>query len=48
MANAIPTVTLNNGVEMPVLGFGVFQIPAELFFDHRDPAMVSWLNGRAE
>lgn len=26
---AIPTVTLNNGVEMPVLGFGVFQIPAE-------------------
>lgn len=23
------TVTLNNGVEMPVLGFGVFQIPAE-------------------
>jgi 2,5-diketo-D-gluconate reductase A len=25
----VPTVTLNNGVEMPVLGFGVFQIPAE-------------------
>jgi 2,5-diketo-D-gluconate reductase A len=24
----IPTVTLNNGVEMPILGFGVFQIPA--------------------
>jgi 2,5-diketo-D-gluconate reductase A len=23
-----PTVTLNNGVEMPVLGFGVYQIPA--------------------
>lgn len=23
------TVTLNNGVQMPVLGFGVFQIPAE-------------------
>jgi 2,5-diketo-D-gluconate reductase A len=23
------TVTLNNGVEMPVLGFGVFQIPAD-------------------
>lgn len=23
----IPTVTLNNGVEMPVLGFGVYQIP---------------------
>jgi 2,5-diketo-D-gluconate reductase A len=25
----IPTVTLNNGVEMPILGFGVFQIPPE-------------------
>ena len=24
-----PTVTLNNGVEMPVLGFGVYQIPEE-------------------
>ncbi|MGW6012090.1 aldo/keto reductase [Streptomyces sp. NPDC055210] len=23
------TVTLNNGIEMPILGFGVFQIPAE-------------------
>ena len=22
-------LTLNNGVDMPVLGFGVFQIPAE-------------------
>jgi 2,5-diketo-D-gluconate reductase A len=26
----VPTVTLNNGVEMPILGFGVFQIPAEM------------------
>ncbi len=25
----IPTVKLNNGVEMPVLGFGVFQIPTD-------------------
>jgi 2,5-diketo-D-gluconate reductase A len=25
----VPTVTLNSGVEMPILGFGVFQIPAE-------------------
>jgi 2,5-diketo-D-gluconate reductase A len=25
----VQTVTLNNGVQMPVLGFGVFQIPAE-------------------
>ncbi len=23
----VPTVTLNNGVEMPALGFGVFQVP---------------------
>ena len=23
----VPTVKLNNGVEMPVLGFGVFQVP---------------------
>lgn len=25
--SSIPTVTLNNGVDMPLLGFGVFQIP---------------------
>ena len=25
--SSVPTVTLNNGVEMPILGFGVFQIP---------------------
>jgi 2,5-diketo-D-gluconate reductase A len=25
----IPTVSLSNGVEMPILGFGVFQIPTE-------------------
>ena len=24
---AVPTTTLNNGVEMPMLGFGVYQIP---------------------
>lgn len=27
MTNKIPAVTLNNGVEMPSLGFGVFQVP---------------------
>ena len=27
MANNVPTVKLNNGVEMPTLGFGVFQVP---------------------
>ena len=25
--SSVPTVTLNNGVEMPLLGFGVFQVP---------------------
>ena len=29
MAMSVPRVTLNNGVEMPILGFGVYQIPAE-------------------
>jgi 2,5-diketo-D-gluconate reductase A len=29
MTNEIPQMTLNNGVEMPVLGFGVYQIPAQ-------------------
>jgi hypothetical protein len=28
MTNQIPTITLDNGVEVPVLGFGVYQIPA--------------------
>ena len=27
MTRSVPTVTLNNGVEMPILGFGVFQVP---------------------
>jgi diketogulonate reductase-like aldo/keto reductase len=27
MTSNIPTVTLNNGVQMPSLGFGVFQVP---------------------
>lgn len=27
MSPQIPTVALNNGVEMPVVGFGVFQVP---------------------
>lgn len=27
MSNTVPTVKLNNGVEMPTLGFGVFQVP---------------------
>ncbi len=29
MVTAIPTITLNNGVEMPQVGFGVFQVPNE-------------------
>ena len=27
MSNTVPAVTLNNGVIMPILGFGVFQVP---------------------
>jgi diketogulonate reductase-like aldo/keto reductase len=27
LASTTPTVTLNNGVQMPILGFGVFQVP---------------------
>lgn len=27
MTSNVPTATLNNGVEMPMLGFGVFQVP---------------------
>lgn len=27
MTKTVPTVTLNNGIEMPILGFGVFQVP---------------------
>jgi 2,5-diketo-D-gluconate reductase A len=29
MATSVPNVTLNNGVEMPILGFGVYQVPPE-------------------
>lgn len=29
MTTQIPNLTLNNGVEMPVLGFGVYQIPSD-------------------
>jgi len=29
MVVEIPQITLNNGVEMPLLGFGVYQVPAE-------------------
>jgi len=27
MTSNVPSVTLNNGVKMPILGFGVFQVP---------------------
>jgi 2,5-diketo-D-gluconate reductase A len=29
MTVQIPTYTLNNGVQIPVLGFGVYAVPAE-------------------
>jgi 2,5-diketo-D-gluconate reductase A len=37
--HTVPTVKLNNGVEMPVLGFGVFQIP----FDQTEQAVTEAL-----
>ncbi len=40
MPTTVPTVTLNNGVEMPVLGFGVFQIPP----DETEEAVASALD----
>jgi hypothetical protein len=46
MTNEIPRITLNNGVEMPILGFGVLDTGGTLFFDHADPEMVSLLNSR--
>ena len=48
-------VTLNNGVKMPILGYGVYQVGAgeckrcaldeneSLFFSHYDPAVVEML-----
>ena len=29
MASAVPDIALNNGVSIPQLGFGVFQIPPD-------------------
>lgn len=39
-----PTVTLNNGAEMPILGFGVFQVadPAECERSVRDAIDVGY------
>ena len=39
MADKTPHVTLNNGVEMPIIGFGVFQIP----LDETEAAVASAL-----
>lgn len=42
-------IKLNNGIEMPILGFGVYQISdaaeceQSVFFDHRDLEIVKWL-----
>ncbi|WP_217496324.1 hypothetical protein [Arthrobacter sp. 24S4-2] len=33
---SLPTVTLNNGVEIPQLGFGVFQVPED------EPLVLRW------
>lgn len=44
MTSTTPTVTLNNGVEMPLLGFGVFQVsdPAECERSVRDALDVGY------
>jgi diketogulonate reductase-like aldo/keto reductase len=39
------TAKLNNGIAMPLMGFGVFQMTPRASV-HRDPAMVEWLTGR--
>jgi 2,5-diketo-D-gluconate reductase A len=33
MMTSVPTIRLNNGVEIPQLGFGVFQVPADEVID---------------
>ena len=38
----VPNVTLNNGVEMPILGFGVYQIPP----DDTEAAVADGARGR--
>ena len=40
--SAPTTITLNNGVEMPALGFGVFQTPPE---DTREAVRVALGSG---
>jgi 2,5-diketo-D-gluconate reductase A len=44
MTSNVPSVTLNNGVEMPILGFGVFQVPdpAECERSVRDAIAVGY------
>ncbi|MBB4099510.1 aldo/keto reductase [Sphingomonas kyeonggiensis] len=44
MSDNIPAVTLNNGVEMPILGFGVFQVqnPSECERSVRDAIDVGY------
>ena len=37
--STVQTVTLNNGVQMPILGFGVYQIPPE----HTEQAVIDAL-----
>jgi hypothetical protein len=46
MTIQIPTITLNNGVKMPVARIAELDTGGTLFFDHADPEMVSMLNSR--
>ena len=41
-STSVPTITLNNGVEIPQLGFGVFQIPPE---DTKEATLVALREG---
>lgn len=38
--NSMKNVNLNNGVKMPILGFGVFQIPAKLQIKNSNPLIL--------
>jgi 2,5-diketo-D-gluconate reductase A len=40
MTTTIPTLTLNNGVELPALGFGVFQTPPDETIDAVEAALA--------
>ena len=54
------TLTLRNGIQMPILGYGVYRVSPEeteqcvldkgrsAFFSHQDPAIVEWFGQKVE